>query len=341
MGKNSNTAFSESIMGMQGQDNHRGKGNSTSRIIYPAVVRSIDDLAGMNRLKAEIVSMGENGNIAPGKDKDTPVDKLPICIPLMPEMMHCRPQVGECVWIIAENPSDLASPRFWMGPVITSPVKLSFEPYGNSVSIFDLNSFAKPNNAKNPTSQNQIKASSIFPSQNDISVQGRNDSEIVFSNREANLRVGKFKKDTLELNTTTPCNIQLRQVDSSQTKLTGIALIDKLSASSFKPFSQANITSTNINIFSPEGKFRKVDPNDKELTTNSRLKDFGDIAQKLHPAVFGDELIVLLKLILQYLTNHIHTPQNPALPNPTSQELEPYLTGNKLQDLISYVIRIN
>lgn len=340
MGKNAQTSFSESLLSMGGQDNHRGHGNVSTRLIYPAIVRSIDDFAGQNRLKAEIVSISENGIISPGKDKDTPVDKLPICIPIQPEFLHVRPQVGECVWVMAENPSDLASPRFWWGPLITNQVKLPFQSYEDSVSIFDLNTFAKPNIASNPTSQNNIKAISVFPQQTDIAVQGRQDADITFSTREINLRAGKFKKDTLEINTTTPCSIQMKQVDVTQVS-TGIIAIDKLAASSFKPFSQNNITSTNINIFSPEGKFKKVDPNDKEYDSNPRLKDYGEIAQRLHPAVFGDELIILLKLILQYLTNHIHTPQMPALPNPTSEELEPYLTGGKLLDLVSNTIRIN
>jgi hypothetical protein len=340
MGKNNLTSMGESLLSMGGQDNHRGKGNSASRIIYPAVVRNIEDFAGQNRIKAEIVSIDEKGLIAPGKDKDTPVEKLPICIPLLPEFMHVRPQVGECVWVMAENPADLSSPRFWMGPIVTSQIKLPYQSYEDSISIFDLNSFAKPNVYTNSTAQNGLKASSVFPQQTEIAFQGRNDTDITFSMREVNIRAGKFKKDTLDINVDNPCKIQMKQVDISPVS-TGIASIDKLAASSFRPFSQMNHTSTNINIFSPEGKFRKSDQNDQEFETNPRLKDYGDIAQRLHPAVFGDELIVLLKLILQYLTNHIHTPQTPALPNPTSQELEPYLTGGKLQDLISNTIRIN
>ena len=339
MGKNSFTSYGESLMGMNGQDNHRGKGNSSSRIIYPAVVRSVDDFAAQNRLKVEIVSINDNGAIAPGKDKDTPVDKLPICIPLIPEFLHIRPQVGECVWIIAENPSDLASPRFWIGPIMTSQIKLPFQSYEDTISIFDINTFAKTNTSKNPSSQSGTKATSAFAQQSDIALQGRNDTDITFSLREINLRVGKFKKDTLDLNTITPCNIQMKQFDASPIS-TGVSIIDKLAASKFQPFSQTNITSTNINIFSPEGKFKKIEQTNSEFDTNPRLRDYGDISQQLHPAVFGDELIVLLKLILLYLKNHRHTPQQPPLKTPDSDALEPYLTG-KLQDLISNVIRVN
>lgn len=338
-GKNVYTRVSESLMSMNGQDKFRGEGNKSSRIIYPAVVRNIDDFAAQNRIKVEIVALDENGQIVPGKDKDTPVDKLPICIPLIPEFIHVRPQVGECVWIIAENPSDLSSPRFFIGPVITSQQKLQYQSYEDSVSIFNMNTFAQPN-VTNPTLQKSLKASAVFPQQTEISVQGRDDADVTFSPREINIRVGKFKKNTLDSNVDAPCRIQFKMFDTSQVT-TGIRAIDLIAASQFKSFSQTNMTSTNINIFSPEGKFKKMDSNDPEFKNNPRLKDFGDVAQKLHPTVFGDELITLLKLILSYLTNHIHTPQKPALPNPTSQELEPYLTGNKLQDLVSNVVRIN
>lgn len=337
---NTYTRFGESLLSMGGQDNFRGEGNKSSRLIYPAIVRNIDDFAAQNRIKVEIVALDENGRTVPGKDKDTPIDKLPICIPLIPEFLHVRPQVGECVWVIAENPSDLSSPRFWIGPVITAQPKLQFQSYEDSISIFDINTFAQPNVTNNPTLQKSLKASSVFPQQTEISVQGRDDADITFSPREINIRVGKFKKNTLDINSEAPCRIQFKMFDTPPIT-TGIRAIDAIAAAQFKPFSQANWTSTNINIFSPEGKFRKIESNDPEFTNNPRLKDYGEIAQTLHPSVFGDELIKLLRLILAYLVNHIHTPQKPPLTNPTSKELEPYLSGNKLSELVSNVVRIN
>jgi len=65
------------------------------------------------------------------------------------------------------------------------------------------------------------------------------------------------------------------------------------------------------------------------------------LANSLHPAVFGDELVKLLNNIIQVLLTHIHTPQSPLAPNPLSESLKPYTTPNKLQDLISKHVRFN
>lgn len=345
MAKNSFTSLVESAMSIGGQDNHRSDASGGLRIIYTAVVRDNTDYAGLNRLKAEIVTLDDDGAIMPGKDKDTPLDKLPICIPLVPEFVHMRPQIDEAVLIICENPSDLSSPRYWIGPVISQQVKLPYQSYADAYEIFNLNTYAQRNTTSNPTTNNLNKAAVYYPQPSEIAFQGRQDADITFSPRAVLIRAGRFQKGTTELNTTSPCSIEIKQVDTPLPNSNNVQLFTKLSSSQndFVPFSQTNYVSTNINFYSPEGKFRKADAGntDDSIEKSDRLKDFGDLASTLHPAVLGDELIILLKLILQYLVNHIHTPQVAALKNSTSDKLDPYINGDKLQDLLSNVIRIN
>ncbi len=345
MGKNVFTNMTEALLSASGQDNHRGDATAGGlRIIYTAIVRDVNDYAGFNRLKAEIVTIDENGKIVPGKDKDTPLDKLPICIPLMPEFVHVRPQPGEAVLVICENPSDLTSPRYWIGPVISQQTKLDYQSFTDASEMFKINTYAQKNTTSNPTTNNLNKAGVYYPQPSEVAFQGRKDADITFSPRSVLIRAGRFIKDTTELNTRTPCSIEIKQVDSEIKNPNDIQIFNRLSSvgSTFLPFSQMNYLSTNINIYSPEGKFRKADKgNGDGVELSGRLKDFGQLASTLHPTVFGDELIILLKLILRYLVTHVHTPQSTPIPNPASQELLPYLTGNKMQDLISNVVRIN
>jgi hypothetical protein len=56
---------------------------------------------------------------------------------------------------------------------------------------------------------------------------------------------------------------------------------------------------------------------------------------------FGDELIRLMDIIIQFLLNHIHTPQNSPVKDQLSKRLEEYTVQGKLQTLISNHIRIN
>jgi len=341
-GKNTFTRLSENLLNQTGQftsasETSSGKG----RILYPAIVRDVEDQAGQNRIKAEIVTMGDDGKISPGKDKDLPLSRLPICIPMFPEHIHVRPQVGECVFVLAENPNDLTSPRFWFGPVITSQLKLPYQSYEESINIFNPSSYKDKAIFDIPTLQNQAKQNAVLPSQNDVALQGKQDADVVLRPREIEMRVGKFKTQSVtELNDLTPCRIQLKQIDNFQNK-TGIRNVDEKLSKEFVPFSQIMINATNINIYSPQGKFREFDSTNEENQTNLRLKDYGELASRLHPAVFGDELVKLLRLIIQYLLTHIHTPQNPSLKNNISAQLEPYLSSGKMQDLLSNHVRLN
>jgi hypothetical protein len=341
-GRNTFSQISESLLTSKGQDSFRLDSNvGSARIIYPAIVRTTEDQAGFNRIQAEIVEIDKNGNIIPGKDRNIPKERLPICVPLLTEFVHARPQVGECVLVIAENPTDITSPRFWLGPLITTQIKLSYQSYQESVPIFNSGSFSTPNNFSGPTLQGQTKQASVLPTPSEIALQGREDADIVLRPREVEIRAGKFKlHSTSDLNTETPCRLQLKQIDYNP-YTTGIRSADQKLSENFVPYSQFNLEATNINLISNEGKFREFNNNTEENKSNPRLKDYGDIASRLHPAVFGDELMVILKLILQYLLTHIHTPQSPPLTNNISAQLEPYLNSGKMNDLVSTVVRLN
>jgi hypothetical protein len=106
-----------------------------------------------------------------------------------------------------------------------------------------------------------------------------------------------------------------------------------------KKYSQANLVSTNINIYSPRGKFRGDDL--KTFETNNDLSSFGDLAGSLHPIMFGDEAVRLFDLIIRLLLNHIHNPQSPLLSTAISDELKKYTIDGWLQNLLSNHVRVN
>lgn len=297
------------------------EGNKSIRGIYPAIVVSVDDPLSQNRIKARIITLGNDGEIIGGKDRDTPDENLVYCIPLLPEFFHVRPLVDEMVFLILENPSDNSAVRYWIGPIISSQIKLKYQSYQEAVKMFDISKF-NVNLAMN----NKFKAEAVLPQQSDVAVQGRDDADLILRPREAFLSAGKFKPNTIDINTVAPSNIQLKQNDNN-------------SVGPLKTFSQANIQSTNLNIYSPIGKFRAKDM--EKFETNENLKSYGDLANTLHPSVFGDELIKLLDVIIRVLLTHIHTPQKPLLPTPDSETLQGYSVTGNLQNIISNVVRIN
>lgn len=313
--------LTQSLLNSNGQGNTYSSGNQTARNIYPAVVVNIDDPTEQNRIIARIINLDQDGKILGGRDRDTPDDKLPFCIPVLPESFHVRPLVGEMVLLLLENPSDNSAPRYWFGPQINSKLKLKFQDYKEAVKIFDYTIFNVNSNINN-----KPKVSTVFPEQADVAVQGRGDADLMLRQREVYLVAGKFKPNSFDINIDTPSYLQLKQFDNVQT-------------GPLKAYSQLNMQSTNINIFSPIGKFR--DKNLAKFEKNDDLTSFGDFAASLHPTVLGDELVKLIDLIIRVLLNHIHTPQNPLLSIPESKELQEYTIDGKLQNILSKYIRIN
>ncbi len=324
----------------KGVESFYSDSNNDNRIIYPAIVVNVDDQAGFNRIQARIVSLDKNGQIIEGKDRLIADSDLPLCIPMIPEFVHVRPKVGEMVIIISENSTDITSPRFYFGPIITSQTKLSVQEFRDSANIFNISSFRNKGIYDGPTLQNQAKQATVLPRQSDIAFQGREDADLIFRKRELELIVGKFKpQSVVDINNETNCRIQLRQVDSNP-NLTGIINVDRKLNENFVPYSQTNIVGTNINLISNEGKFREFNNNTPEAISYPRVKDFGSLATQLHPAVFGDELLVVLKLIIQFCLVHIHVPQDKAVNTSLTNDLETYLSSGKLNDLISNVVRL-
>lgn len=313
--------MTQSLLNAHGQGNTYSSGNQSARNIYPAVVINIDDPTEQNRIVARIVNLDQNGNILGGRDRDVQDDKLPFCVPMLPEYFHVRPLVGEMVFIFLENPADNSAPRYYLGPIINSKLNLKGQDYKSAIKIFDYTVFNV-----NQSTENKPKTATAFPEQADVAIQGRGDADLILRQREAYLVSGKFKSNSIDVNTETPSYLQLKQFDNIKT-------------GPLKVYSQANLQSTNVNIFSPIGKFR--DKNLSKFEKNDDLQSFGDFASSLHPAVFGDELVKLLDLIIRVLLTHIHTPQKPLLPISESKDLQEYTIDGNLQNLLSKCIRIN
>jgi len=305
-----------------GQESTSSKSGDVIKNVYAAKVISTEDPFEQNRIIVEIINVDKDGKETPGEDRLIPKNKLPFCIPMIPNHIHIRPLNGEMVLIVCENPKDLTSTRFWMGPIINSKLKLGGQSYLEANSIFEKTEF-NPNTKLN----NKADALSVMPQQGDVALQGRRDADLILKPREALLIAGKFenKTDSYTLNTKTPLFLQLKQFDVSEKN----------------PFSQANLHATNVNLYSPNGKFRNVEIGKKYEPSNKDLEYLGELANSLHPSVFGDELVKLLDLIIKILLTHIHTPQKSAVPNALTKELSEYTIEGKLQDILSKLIRIN
>ena len=320
-------ASSLSVLG--GQASVFGDATKGNKIMYLARVVDNDDRSNMGRIQATIIDFNEaNGEEQPGKDKNDNIPKY--AFPLIYQFVNVIPRVGELVYIFLENPKDQSSRRFYVGPIRS--VNKSQQPFESTASannLFNVNSYGKTAATNQPINQNRA------PIIDYVRIEGKDNSNITFKSREVLITAGELLDKSFDLNTETPCYIQLKDnpaatVVEPAKAANSVDAIDKVVIK--RPaFSQTNIVGTNINLISSSASSAQnralddsgklADTSNVENATNPELEIYGELAKKLHPLVLGDELVKILKLIISFCLNHKYTPQQPAYASKTEQEL--------------------
>lgn len=160
-------------------------------LIYKGLVVSVPNtLTGFEPIKCRIQI--SDGNIYNNKD-------LPNCYPLLPKHLNVYPKEGEWVYIININKDNNQQIRYFLGPVIDTFKNLSYNPDDNT----EINSSIKPDLSQ--------PEKGIYPDRKYISIQGRENSDIVFKEQEVLLRAGKYINGSpLKFNSLDTAYIQIK-----------------------------------------------------------------------------------------------------------------------------------
>ncbi len=108
--------------------------------------------------------------------------------PLIPMYLSSLPKPGESVLLFQYDYKDTSpnsqftSKRFWIGPVISQPTKLSNDPIESSINIFTDG----PSKLKDPKIE-----TGVIGNDDDVILQGRYNTDIIQKNKEMWFRVGK------------------------------------------------------------------------------------------------------------------------------------------------------
>jgi len=189
---------------MMASNNVYVPGSSTDQtLIFKALVVSVPNtLTGFEPIKCRIqVSDSKILN-----DKD-----LPNCYPLLPKHLNVYPKEGEWVYILNINKDSNQQIRYFLGPVIDTFKNLPL----NSNDNTETNSNIKPDLSQ--------PDKGIYPSREQISIQGRNNSDVVFKEQEVLLRAGKYVSgNPLKFNSLDTAYIQIKygEPESKETNKT-------------------------------------------------------------------------------------------------------------------------
>jgi len=278
-----------------------------SELIYIAKVVSVDDKFDGGRIRVRIQGI-DNPN--------TKNNELPYCFPLLPKFLNIMPKVGESVLIFSFNTSNPYERRMWLGPIISQPQKLSRDPHLiSSHSLFDIGVVA-PDQAPSTLPD----ARGVYPTLEDIAIQGRNNTDIILKDNEIQIRSGKFELNkNLKFNKKDPAYIQLKKRETE---------------------SVINVVASRINLVAHKGSYKQSGERPVLVDQDSMItdKDIDKLNQLCYSLVYGEKLVEFCNLVKQFVATHVH-PYH-GLPPTQTVEVQKVLNFN-LDSMLSKYVKTN
>lgn len=289
--------------------------NKYNRIIhYGRVLRVSDD----NNMKLKVFIRGVD-------KPDDNAETLPWCEPLLPRMFNIVPKVGETVKIILMDSKNPHVEREWIGPIISQPEKIEEDPHFYTSLAGKVGGFLELGRSVNTIPESK----GIYPEPNDVSMLGRDNSDILLKKEEVLIRAGKHEIDNpLKLNEKNPAYISMRVLRPSD-------LDEKDNSQNER---NLNITKdrTDTVIMSNKVFIIGRDSNSKVINPILTKKDHIKLEKNLHPVVYGDVLKEFLVIFRQWVKSHVHAyPGLPPDPSGDTVKLEEWFVKNLDQRLLS------
>jgi hypothetical protein len=303
------------------------------------VVDSIEDENGMGRIKVRI-----NGSPTVGGDGDLPTKELPWAFPLLPKHLSTIPKVGEVVWIFIMGKTSQHADRLYIGPIISQLDKLENDKASALTPLrpftFGQLTSGPPVLSDNTTNKIIPELIGVFPKSDEISIQGRYNTDITQKNNEVVIRAGKFESSNsnqfkIAFNSKTQGFIQIKNgvkipiSDDDETTETGTVI---------------NIVSSKINLLTHKNGSPNITLNQENLISDEELTN---ILKDAHQLPFGDILLDYLRLLKDAICSHVHNGNgNPATDLTASGNIQAIAAlKSKAEDLekrmLSKNIRIN
>ena len=278
----------------------------TSRTMYIATVLPYEDTERAGRIKVRIKGLDD-------KKLDS---ELPIVWPFLPLYINIVPKIGDTVKIILNESKSDDSYREYIGPMIpqlgekllgtNTPEEARAGREGEIVPFFESIKFI-------PT------AEGVYPKEEEIAIQGRNNADLVFKDSEVMIRAAKFlPKQPNVKNDKNPAYIQIKTLNPG--KYTEDPNINATANNSYKNFlalKKDSETRTDIKMVSNKIYLVGRDSSSSVVKPFMTDEEQSTIEKNLHPIVYGDILKDFIERLFKWIQTHTHAyhnvPQNPAV----------------------------
>ena len=250
---------------------------------YGRVFKISDD----NNMKLKVFIRGVDAN-------DANNDDLPWCEPFLPRMFNIVPKVGETVKILLMDTKNPQQEREWIGPVISQPEKIGEDPHfftslaGKVGGLLGLGRSVKT----------IPEADGIYPKEDDVSMLGRDNSDVILRSNEVIIRAGKHELDNpLKLNRKNPAYFNMVMLKPSDLETEEFIKEGKTSTKSVR--TDTILMSNKIFLVGRDSDSTVIEP---ILTKGDHIT----LESKLHPVVYGDVLYDFMVILRQWIKSHIH-----------------------------------
>lgn len=264
------------------------------RVIEFGEVVSLNDPNYLGRIKVRI-----KGPRARGGDDGILDTDLPWCFPILPKHLLIQPKVKEAVYIFTLGKDKQHVDRMYFGPINSQPQQLDFDPF--YFSAFAGFSFSSSEPQVSVATIPQIKG--VFPNPEDISIQGRYNTDITQKRNEIIIRAGKFVESKPDGNNPFPFTFNSTTQAYIQIKNDAI-ILPKTDRQVEQRGSVTNIISNKINLLThKDGSPRFNLTNQDSLISDDEL---ASILASAHQIPFGDVLLEYLRLLKDAFFAHVH-----------------------------------
>lgn len=301
---------------------NKGSGHrlETTIFYYGKVVSNQDEL-GANRIKVRIL----------GVDDASSLNELPYAFPMIQKQLHVVPKINETVLVFIPDVKNPNIDRMYIGPLISQPQFLYRDSEVFSAKSTLDSGIKEPQSSPFTIPENK----GVYPSIEDVALQGRDNSDIILKEKEVLIRAGQFdsnisRGEIPKFNKVNPSYIQIKH---------DVVLKTATNNTNSEVGGIINIVSNKINLLTHKnGSPRFVLNNQSDTITDSEIQK---IVKEAHPLVFGDDLIEFLQVFIEAFINHVHAypglkPQDVSGANDIDKLLQ-----YDLQSFLSKNIKIN
>ena len=275
------------------------------------------------------------GRIQVRTNFDNPIEKnddLSFCIPLLPKMFHVTPKVGELVLVISMAAGKFGNCNYYIGPIISQEDKMFFENADEAMTITQTGYHGWRHN---PRTKRGVKPT-LYPSPEDVSIEGRKDTGIQLKNEEVRIKAGVkvVDWDNPKNNTETPAFISLKYYPKNDYERDGYKSTATIVADKINLI--GTHTSDPVTTEIPVTDGSNVSGEEKDNLISDEAMN--ELVNKAHRLPYGDQLIEFLELFRTALAKHVHP--FPTM-TPCEDENMRTVADYNLEGMLSDNVRIN